>query len=205
MCEEILRVILEDNGLEVLSVTLQVSVKNLYGRSVRLDAFCKLGNGSYCNIEVQKSDNDDHVKRIRYNAACITANNTEVGEKFIRVPDVTMVYISTFDMFQKGKTIYHCNTIIQETNDVVDNGLKEIYVNTAVNDGSTIAELMECFMQEQVENNKFPLLSNRVWYFKNDEGGINSMCKIVEDYANEVEKERDLVKIRVLFDNDGSL
>jgi len=205
VCEEILRVILEDDRLEVLSVTPQNSVKNLYGRSVRLDAFCKLGDGKYCNIEVQKSDNDNHIKRVRYNAACITANNTEVGEKFVRVPDVTMVYISTFDMFQKGKTIYHCDTVIRETNDVVDNGLTEIYVNTAINDGSTIAELMECFMQEEVENKKFPLLSNRVWYFKNDEGGINSMCKIVEDYANEIEKERDLIKIKNLFKNGASL
>lgn len=169
VCEEILRVILEDDKLEVLSVTPQSSQKNLWGRSVRLDAFCKLGNGSYCNIEVQKSDNDDHVRRVRYNASCITSNNTEVGVNFIDVPDVTMVYISTFDIFKKGRTIYHCKTVIEETNDAVDNGLKEIYVNTAVNDGSTIAELMECFMQEQVNNKKFPLLSSRVWYYKNEE------------------------------------
>ncbi|MGN1156689.1 MAG: PD-(D/E)XK nuclease family transposase [Agathobacter sp.] len=201
VCEEILRVILEDDKLEVLSVTPQSSVKNLYGRSVRLDAFCKLGTGAFCNIEVQKSDNDDHVKRVRYNASCITANNTEAGERFINVPDVTMVYISTFDMFKKGKTIYHCKTVIEETGDAVDNGLKEIYVNTAVNDGSTIAELMECFLQEQVTNNKFPLLSSRVWYFKNDEGGINAMCKIVEDYV--AEQNKDVLKI--MFENGGSL
>lgn len=44
---------------------------------------------------------------------------------------------------------------------------------------------MKCFMQEQVDNKKFPLLSNRVWYFKNDEGGIASMCKVVDDYVTE--------------------
>ena len=201
VCEEILRVILEDEGLEVLSVTPQSSQKNLWGRSVRLDAFCKLGNGSYCNIEVQKSDNDDHVRRVRYNASCITSNNTEVGEKFINVPDVTMVYISTFDIFKKGRTIYHCKTVIEETNDAVDNGLTEVYVNTAVNDGSTIAELMECFMQEQVNNKKFPLLSSRVWYYKNEEGGVNTMCKIVEDYANEVALEN----VKSLFENGCNL
>lgn len=201
VCEEILRVILEDDKLEVLSVTPQSSQKNLWGRSVRLDAFCKLGNGSYCNIEVQKSDNDDHVRRVRYNASCITSNNTEVGANFIDVPDVTMVYISTFDIFKKGRTIYHCKTVIEETNDAVDNGLKEIYVNTAVNDGSTIAELMECFMQEQVNNQKFPLLSSRVWYYKNEEGGMNTMCKIVEDYANEMM----LDSIKVLFEKGCNL
>lgn len=201
VCEEILRIILEDDELEVLSVTPQSSLKNLWGRSVRLDAFCKLGTGKFCNIEVQKSDNDDHVRRVRYNASCITANNTDVGERFINVPDVTMVYISTFDMFDKGRTIYHCRTVIEETNEAVDNGLTEIYVNTAINDGSTIAELMECFLQEQVDNKKFPLLSQRVWYFKNDEGGINAMCKIVEDYANEVSLEN----VKNMFDNGGTL
>ena len=201
VCEEILRVILEDDGLEVLSVTPQSSQKNLWGRSVRLDAFCKLGNGGYCNIEVQKSDNDNHVKRVRYNASCITSNNTEIGEKFINVPDVTMVYISTFDIFKKGRTTYHCKTVIEETNDAVDNGLTEVYVNTAVNDGSTIAELMECFLQEQVNNKKFPLLSSRVWYYKNEEGGVNAMCKIVEDYANEMMLE----SVKNLLENGCNL
>ena len=29
---------------------------------VRLDALCLLGNGVRCNVEVQRSDNDDHPK-----------------------------------------------------------------------------------------------------------------------------------------------
>ena len=57
------------------------------------------------------------------------------------------------------------------------------------------------FSYEQVDNKKFPLLSERVWYFKNDEGGIDVMCKIVEDYATEISKEN----VRNLFNNGGSL
>lgn len=37
VCEEMLRVILEETDLKVLHVTPQNSVKNLYGRSVRLE------------------------------------------------------------------------------------------------------------------------------------------------------------------------
>ena len=44
-------------------------------------------------------------------------------------------------------------------------------------------------MQEQVENKKFPLLSSRVWYYKNEEKGVRTMCKIVEDYAKEIADE----------------
>ena len=199
VCEEILCVILEDDNLKVLSVTPQKSIKNLNGRSVRLDAYCRLGDGKLCNIEVQRSDKDDHVRRVRYNASCITANNTDVGVDFVEVPDVTMIFISEFDIFTQGRTIYHCGNTIQETNTLVDNGLREIYINTVVKDGTSISELMECFSQEEVNHPKFPLLSERVSYFKNDEGGKNIMCKIVEDYAKEIADKRDLERIRNLF------
>lgn len=201
VCEEILRIILEDERLEVLWVVAQDSIKNLYGRSVRLDALCRLGSGELCNIEVQKSSKDDQIRRVRYNASCITANNTKVGSDFIDVPDVTMVYISTFDIFDKGRTIYHCKTVIEETGNVVDNGLREIYVNTKVDDGSTIAELMKCFMQEQVDNKKFPFLSKSVWYYKNDEGGLEVMCQVVEDYANEVVSKEIVDAVESIMEN----
>jgi len=50
-CQEILRTILEDEQLSVHDVIVQSSERNLYGRSVRLDALCTLGNGSKCNID----------------------------------------------------------------------------------------------------------------------------------------------------------
>lgn len=43
VCEEVLRVILEDEKLKVLEVIPQKSIKNLQGRAVRLDAHCILG------------------------------------------------------------------------------------------------------------------------------------------------------------------
>ena len=73
VCEEMLRTIMEDDLLAVSDVTVQSSERNLYGRSVRLDALCTLGNGTLCNIEVQRSNNDDHLRRARYNASVITA------------------------------------------------------------------------------------------------------------------------------------
>ena len=175
VCEEILRVILEDEKLMVSSVTPQKSIKNLQGRSVRLDALC-----------VQKADDDNHLRRVRYNASCITANITDPGTKFEKVPDVYMVYISKFDMFGKGRTIYHVGPAIRETDDPIDNGLYEVYVNTKIKDGSTISELMDCFEQEVITNQKFPKLAERVNHFKKDEGGSEVMCAIMEEYAAEV-------------------
>lgn len=62
-----------------------------------------------------------------------------------------IVYISQFDIFKQGRTIYHVDKVIRETGTVVDDGLKEVFVNTAVNDGSTISELMSCFLAKDVD------------------------------------------------------
>lgn len=195
-CEEILRTILQDKKLNVLSVTVQKSVRNLVGRSVRADALCQLGSGEKANIEVQRSDNDNHLKRIRYNASCITASETEPGERFENVPTVIIVYISEFDFLKGNQTIYHIDHVVRETGATVDNGLQTICVNTKIDDGTDIAELMKCFMQTEVENDKFPAISKRMKYLKHSEGGLEKMCKIMEEYAKEYLEEHaeDILK-----------
>ena len=103
-CQEILRVILSDKKLVVEDVIVQNSKRNLYGRSVRLDALCTLGNGTKCNIEVQRSNNDNHLKRVRYNAASIAVVDSQRGDKFRELEDLYVVYISEFDVFHGGYT-----------------------------------------------------------------------------------------------------
>lgn len=133
-CEEMLSTILQQKVM-IESVIPQNSIKNLQGRSVILDALCVLEDGKRCNIEVQKANDDNHQKRVRYNTSCITANITNPGIKFEKVPNVIGIFISKFDMFKKGKTIYHIDRTVRETGDVTDNGLQEIYVNTKIDDG----------------------------------------------------------------------
>ena len=124
-CQEILQVILGDKNLIVTENTPQYTGTNLQGRSVILDVKCVLGTGEQVNIEVQKADNDDHQRRVRYNGSILTTNITDPGSKFADVPDVILIYISKFDIFNKAKTIYHVERIIQETGDIVDNVSKK--------------------------------------------------------------------------------
>ena len=187
--EEILRVILEDDKITVVEVIPQDSIQNLRGRSVVLDAYCKLGNGSYCNVEVQRSDSDDHFRRVRYHAACITANVVDPGEQFEQVDDLVVVYISEFDPFDEGRTVYHVRNMVEETGRAVLDGLREIYVNTKYNDGSEIAELMQCFLEPVVTNPKFPALAKELQAEKGNVKGDESMCQLVEEYAQKRAKE----------------
>ena len=189
VCQEMLRTILEDDKLIVNEVIVQSSEKNIYGRSVRLDALCILGSGKKVNIEVQRSDNDNHFKRVRFNESVITARESNTGDKFDELIDLYVVYISEFDFIKGGKTKYHVDKVIRETGEIIDDGIKEVYVNTVVDDGSDTAALMSCFTKKMIDNPKFPELSNEVTRIKETEGGRESMCQIMNEYVREYEEK----------------
>lgn len=180
-CEEILRTILDDKELIVVKSTPQSKLQNLRGRSVVFDAMCKLKGGAMVDIEVQKTNNDDHLKRVRYNSAVLTANITSPGTKFRRVPNVIIIFISKFDIFKDGYALYHVDKIVRESSRKIEDGLDEIYVNSAVKDGSKVSELMELFVDLKAYNkDEFPVVSETKKIYKETEEGVQTMCEITE-------------------------
>ena len=185
-CQEILQVILGDKGLVVLAANPQFVVKNLQGRSCMLDAQCQLGNGKIVNIEVQKSDDDDHQRRVRFNGALLTANITDPGSKFKQVPDVIVVFISKFDIFKSQKSLYHVDRVIRETGEIVENGFTEIYVNAEADDNTDVSELMNVFVQDKAyDDAKFPVTSACKRRYKTTEEGVREMCEVIERNRDE--------------------
>lgn len=205
-CQEIIQVLLDDINISVIENRPQFAARNLEGRSCILDLFCRLGNGKLVNIEVQKADDDDHQRRMRYNAALLTTNTSNPGTKFREIHDVIVILISKFDIFKKGKAVYHVDRMIRETNELVENGLCEIYVNSEVDDKTKTAELMKVFNIDDEYNDKlFPETSSRKRRYKTTEEGVNEMCEILEKYRNEgiiegAQKEK-VNSIRALMKN----
>ena len=54
--------------------------------------------------------------------------------------------------------------------------MHEIFVNTAINDGSSIADL---------DNPKFKAVTRRFKELKETEGGLTAMCKLMDDIVKE--------------------
>ena len=188
-CEEILRVILGDYELVVTDNMQQFDIKNLQGRSVVLDAKCITGDGRYINIEVQKANDDNHLKRVRYNASVLTANVTETGKQFEFVPDICIIFISAFDLFKGNLPLYHVVKTVKETGQVIEDGLTEIYVNAAVDDGSKLAKLMKVFTKNDAyDEADFPVTSEIKARFKNDEGGTVKMDATLQKWIQESEE-----------------
>ena len=173
---------LTDQLIQIDLVIVQQDERNLFGRSVRLDALCTFSDGSKCNVEVQRADGDDHFRRVRFNASSITVMESQTGDRFEQVLELYMVYISEKDIAGLGKTIYHVDKTVRETGDVIDDGLHEIYVNAEIDDGTDISRLMKCFMQDIVNSPEFPALSSRVRELNETEGGLNAVCSVMEHY-----------------------
>ena len=187
--EEVLQTILEDKKLIVTKVVTQANSSNLYGRGVRLDALCTLGDGSLCNIEVQRANNDNHLKRVRFNASSITVRESTSGMHFGDVVELYVIYISEFDFLGGGKTIYHIEPTIQETGVVVNDGLHKIFVNTKIKDGSLISKLMTCFLQKEIKDSNFPKLSKAMHSIKHTQGGVRAMAGVIR-YYEEIAMEK---------------
>ena len=189
VCEEILRVIIGDPAIKVIESRPQMSLRNTAAKSVVLDVLCEDASGRRYNVEVQKSDDDDHVKRARYNQANIDTMFTEKGINYRELPDVYIIFITKFDIFKSGKTVYHIGRRIEETGMLVDNGAYEIYVTATGKDDSEVTELMRYFLKSEGKNKKFPRLSNRVDFFKNIKEGVNEMCEISDRLKAEGREE----------------
>lgn len=156
-------------------------------------------------IEVQKSNDGDHQRRIRHNGAILTTNITDPGEKFKDVSDVCVVFISRFDIFNGNLPLYHVDRIIRENGQKVDNGFEEIYVNAKVKDGSDVSELMEVFVNDSAHNSKFPITPDSKRRYKETDEGQQTMCEIMERIRGEgkVEGEARINKLNsILIDMD---
>ena len=180
VCEEILRIILEDSGLQVIECIPQASIKNVAGKSVVLDVLCRDKDGKYYNIEVQKADDDDHQKRVRYNGALASMHTMQAGKDYKELPDVKIVFISKFDVFHGNHAMYHVDRVVRETGQVVENGQTEIYVNAKAKDGTPVAELMEYFVDSNGKKDICPKLSDRVILFKTEQKEVTAMCELME-------------------------
>ena len=64
-CQETLRILLQKPDLQVLSNQVNRTIPNLTGKAVKLDLICTDGSGNIINVEMQKSNDTNHQKRVR--------------------------------------------------------------------------------------------------------------------------------------------
>ena len=181
-CAELLLKIILQKELTVKEVTSQYSVKNLQGRSIRLDIFAVDENNKYYNIEVQNESDEAIPKRARYNSSLIDANITDVGGKYDELPESYIIFITRHDVLKGNQPIYFIDRVIRNYNNKLFGDESHIiYVNGECQDDTDLGKLMHDFFCRNAEDMNYKILAERVNYFKNEVGGVDNMCQISEE------------------------
>lgn len=190
-CSELLlQVILNRTDIKVKNVHIQFDIKNLQGRSVRLDILAIDDSGKVYNVEIQRSDKGAGVKRARYNSSMLDSNITEPGSRYEKLNETYIIFITENDIMKKELPIYHIDRTIIETGELFGDESHIIYVNSQIKDETSLGKLMHDFSCINPKDMNYKILAERVKYFKEDKEGIDTMCKAMEDMRNETAHEK---------------
>lgn len=185
LAEFLLRIILEISDLTVIYSKTQYNLKNLYGRSVRLDILAKDSTGKIYNIEVQRDDRFANPERARLNSSLIDSSFSKKGEKEIKLPETYIIFITENDVLGDSQPIYRIDRRIEGSNRLFGDGAHIIYVNGENREDTALGRLMADFACKDPDKFYYKELADETRYYKHDEKGVRRMCKIMEDIAKE--------------------
>lgn len=185
----VIQTILGNKKIKVIEEVAQKVVKSLEGRSVKLDIFARDSKGKPYDIEIQRADKGAGAKRARYNASLMDADETVPGMDPEKLPESYVIFITEHDIFKKGLPVYHINRVVEECGTLFDDKMHIIYVNGKYRGDDPIGNLMHDFNCSKASDMKNKVLAERARYLKENDKGVQYMCKIMEEFAKEEREE----------------
>lgn len=197
--ELVLRIVLEKDDIKVENVRTQYSIKNLKGRSLRLDIYATDDAGKRYNIEIQRSNKGAGAKRARYHSSLIDCSILPEGFEAEALAETFVIFITENDVIGKDEPICHVERYIKETEEYFNDGSHIIYVNASCRDDTELGKLMHDFSVTEPDEMNFKTLADTANYYKKDEEGIRTMCKAMEEMiADFVAEEKKMAAVRML-------
>lgn len=196
--QDVLKILTGIQDIHVIQVIPQNSKRNLYGHGVVLDIWAEDSSGRQYTMEIQMSENEDHLRRSRFIQSLIDSRGFAAGQEYEELPELYMIFITQKDFLHVKTGIKKVVRVIEGTNRKVDNGVHEVFVNLqypAEND--EVNDLLQYIKdtKEVVSSESFIHLVQRVNYLKNEPGGVQYMCKTMERERAEGRIEGDLFRL----------
>ncbi|MEE8808054.1 MAG: Rpn family recombination-promoting nuclease/putative transposase [Lactimicrobium sp.] len=131
--------------VEKLSIVNAQQIRNLdlFNKSVRFDVLAEDIYGNVYDLEMQTTLTRSLPKRIRYYQAVNTIDTKLKGRNYEALPDNYVIFICTFDPFQKGEAVYHFQMMEENYHHDVsyNDGVRTVVINTEADDSSLPFEL----------------------------------------------------------------
>ncbi len=185
--ELILRIVLRQDNIKIISVRTQEPMKNLQGRSAVLDVHAVDSANKEFDVEIQRSDAGAGAKRARHNSSLLDAHILKAGDDTEDIPDSYVIFITENDVMQGNQPIYPVEryVTIGENKVLFGDGSYILYVNGKYRGNDEVGKLMHDFSCTNPDDMNYEALAKTARYFKQDEEGVTAMCKMLEDMRNE--------------------
>ena len=190
--EYILQTILDKSSLKLKEQRLQKRLPNLHGRALVLDCLCTDEKGLLYNIEVQNSSAGAIPKRARYHAALMDTHTLKKGEKFSKLPESYVIFITDKDVLGEGEQLYQIERVIRKSGNLFRDGSHILYFNTARQDDNALGKLAKDFKEANPQEIQSDVLSHRVASLKEgklDREGEKKMNVLLEKYRKKAVEE----------------
>ena len=184
--------------------TVNLSPEN---KGVRFDVMVETADGTMIDVEMQTSDKSEWLpKRTRYYQAMIDINTLAKGKKasYKRLPESYIIFVCTFDPFDKSRKVYTFTNQCQEENFELNDGTTKIFYNTTGTAGE-LDEDIENFLNyietKAVKGNFARKVAEEVERLK----AHDALKLEYMSYFARMADERDDARIQNLSDNVHSL
>lgn len=128
LLENILNIKIRDIVYVDYEETIQMTAKS---KGIRLDIYVEDDNNTVFNLEMQTTTYKELPKRSRYYQGIIDLNMIEKGESYDILKESYVIFICTFDFFEKGRSVYEFENVCLEDSEIkLNDGTHKIFLNT---------------------------------------------------------------------------
>ena len=129
--------------------------------------------GRTYNVEIQRRDEG------------ADAHRASPGDRYDALGETYVIFITERDVLHEGLPIYHIDRYVRETGKPFEDGSHILYVNAQCRSDTPLGKLMHDFHCTDARDMNYPVLAERVHYFKENVKGATNMCRDVETLVDE--------------------
>ena len=177
LCRQLLERVLDVKICEVNYPEGEKSLEaQLTSKGVRLDIYVTLADGTVIDVEMQASDSFKEVlgKRTRYYQSVLDNDALKKGELYSRLRKTYIIFICTFDPFDKNFTKYTFSSRCHEDYALsLDDGVYKIFLNTQGDRhqvSKSLANLMDYINNNEPNDDFTRSLQEEVELQRDDDG-----------------------------------
>ncbi len=185
LAQHIIKVILNRDDISIVKVNTQDDIHIFEkGHSVILDCLGVDNNGVLYDIEVQKYNNDNLEKRVRYYSSLLDSRYAlSKGVLFKEIIETYIIILMEEDYFHLGGQVYEVEKQIKGYNFPYIDGSNIIFTTAANKGRKELDNMMQSLVADDYREMKDDVIKRCVMYYKTTQDGDDKVCEAVHNYA----------------------